>query len=178
MLPGDFDYAELIGQCRDFAEMTGKAGDVVLLHPFTLHATSQSVLGVARFITNPALALREPMNFNRPDAQDFSWWNARFCAGWASIASISFPPRRGRAWCPSGCTGSGRGRPRKVRGWPPPNAPRKCRAGSLPPAPGSGYTGNVLVAGRRRELDEIGRLLDGAPGHGRHASHLRPGGVG
>jgi hypothetical protein len=72
VLPGDFDYAQLIGQCRDFVEVTGKAGDVVLLHPYTLHATSQNVLGVARIITNPAMALREPMNFNRPDAQDFS----------------------------------------------------------------------------------------------------------
>lgn len=70
--PGEFDYAELIGQCRDFVEMTGEAGDVVLLHPYTLHATSQNVLRVSRFITNPALALREPMNFNRPDADDFS----------------------------------------------------------------------------------------------------------
>lgn len=68
----DFDYPKLIGQCHDFVEMTGEAGDVVLLHPFTLHATSQNVLGVSRFITNPALALREPMNFSRPDAKDFS----------------------------------------------------------------------------------------------------------
>jgi phytanoyl-CoA dioxygenase PhyH len=71
-LPGDFDYAELIGQCRDFVEMTGEAGDVVLLHPYTLHATSQNVLGVSRIITNPPLALREPMNFHRPDTDDFS----------------------------------------------------------------------------------------------------------
>lgn len=72
VLPGDFDYAELIGQCRDFVEMTGEAGDVVLLHPFTLHATSQNVLGVPRMITNPALALREPMTFNRPNPDDLS----------------------------------------------------------------------------------------------------------
>jgi hypothetical protein len=72
VLPGDFDYAALIGQCRDFVEMTGEAGDVVLLHPFTLHATSQNVLGVARIITNPALTLREPMNFRRPDPDGHS----------------------------------------------------------------------------------------------------------
>jgi hypothetical protein len=72
VLPADFDYAGLIGQCRDFVEMTGEAGDVVLLHPYTLHATSQNVLGVARIITNPPLALREPMNFRRPDPADFS----------------------------------------------------------------------------------------------------------
>lgn len=72
VLPRDFDYASLIGQCRDFVEMTGEAGDVVLLHPFTLHATSQNVLGVGRIITNPPLTLREPMNFSRPDPDDFS----------------------------------------------------------------------------------------------------------
>lgn len=72
VLPGDFDYAGLIRQCRDFVEMTGQAGDVVLLHPYTLHATSQNVLGISRIITNPPLALREPMSFNRPDADDFS----------------------------------------------------------------------------------------------------------
>jgi hypothetical protein len=72
VLQEDFDYAWLIGQCHDFVEMTGEAGDVVLLHPYTLHATSQNVLGVGRIITNPPLALREPMNFNRPHADDFS----------------------------------------------------------------------------------------------------------
>jgi len=72
VLPADFDYAELIGQCHDFVEMTGEAGDVVLLHPYTLHATSQNVLGIGRMITNPALALREPMNFNRPKPDEFS----------------------------------------------------------------------------------------------------------
>ena len=68
VLQEDFDYAELVAQCHDFVEMTGEAGDVVLLHPYTLHATSQNVLGAGRIITNPALALREPMNFDRPHA--------------------------------------------------------------------------------------------------------------
>ncbi|HEY1698873.1 MAG TPA: hypothetical protein VGG75_04040 [Trebonia sp.] len=72
VLPHEFPYADLIGQCHDFVEMTGKVGDVVLLHPFTLHATSQNVLGVSRIITNPGLALRAPMNFGRPDAGDLS----------------------------------------------------------------------------------------------------------
>jgi hypothetical protein len=70
--PKGFDYKSLIGQCHDFVEMSGKAGDVVLLHPFTLHATSQNVIKAGRLITNPPLALREPMNFNRPDPADFS----------------------------------------------------------------------------------------------------------
>jgi hypothetical protein len=72
VLPDDFPYAELISQCSDFVEMTGRAGDVVLLHPFLLHATSQNVLRVARFISNPPLALKAPLNFDRPDPSDHS----------------------------------------------------------------------------------------------------------
>lgn len=70
--PQEFDFSRLIAQCHEFVEITGTAGDVVLLHPYVLHATSQNVLGVGRIITNPPLALREPMDFNRPDPADFS----------------------------------------------------------------------------------------------------------
>ena len=72
LLPEDFDYDALIRQCHDFVEITGTVGDVVLIHPFTLHATSQNVLRRQRFITNPPLALREPMRFDRDDPDDFS----------------------------------------------------------------------------------------------------------
>jgi hypothetical protein len=95
VLPGDFDFAELIGQCRDFVEMTGEAGDVVLLHPYTLHATSQNVLGVSRMITNPAMALREPMNFNRPNADDFSLVEQAILRG-LGVDRLDFVPTRPR----------------------------------------------------------------------------------
>jgi hypothetical protein len=72
VLPDDFPYPELISQCQDFVELIGKAGDVVLLHPYVLHATSQNVLQVARFISNPPLALRAPLNFDRPDPSAYS----------------------------------------------------------------------------------------------------------
>lgn len=91
VLPDGFDYAELIGQCRDFVEVTGQAGDVVLLHPYTLHATSQNVLGVFRFITNPALALREPMNFHRPDPDEFSLVE-RAVLGGLGVDRLDFAP--------------------------------------------------------------------------------------
>ncbi|CAI8009616.1 UPF0261 protein CTC_01794 [Geodia barretti] len=68
--PGGF--GKLIGKCKDFAEITGKAGDVVLLHPFILHAASQNLSVRARFITNPPVGLAEPMNFNRENPDDFS----------------------------------------------------------------------------------------------------------
>lgn len=70
--PHQFDFRDLVSQCHDFIEVTGKPGDVVLLHPYVLHAASQNVRGVARFITNPPIHLKEPMNFNRDHADDFS----------------------------------------------------------------------------------------------------------
>ena len=95
VLPGDFDYAALIGQCRDFVELTGEAGDVVLLHPYMLHATSQNVLGVARIITNPPLALREPMNFNRPRPGDFSLVEQAVLRG-LGVSRLDFAPAAAR----------------------------------------------------------------------------------
>lgn len=72
VLPREFDYKRILSECREFVEMTGDVGDVVILHPYILHASSQNVLGIPRFITNPAIHLNAPMNFNRPDAADFS----------------------------------------------------------------------------------------------------------
>ena len=60
-------FGALIEQCEVFEEVPAQAGDVILLHPFMLHAVSQNVLRRPRFITNPILMLREPMNFNRRD---------------------------------------------------------------------------------------------------------------
>ncbi len=65
-------FGSLINQCSDFVELTGKIGDVVLIHPFLLHASSQNHSGKARFITNPPVSLREPMQFNREDPAEFS----------------------------------------------------------------------------------------------------------
>jgi hypothetical protein len=70
--PSDFDFQAMIQQCTQFEELTGKAGDFVILHPFMLHASSQNVLGIPRFMTNPPVVLKEPMNLNRARAEDFS----------------------------------------------------------------------------------------------------------
>lgn len=72
VLPGQFPFGELIAQCHDFAECTGRAGDITLLHPFVLHASSQNHSGKPRFLTNPPVALKEPMQFNRPNEADHS----------------------------------------------------------------------------------------------------------
>jgi hypothetical protein len=67
VLPGDFDFPGLAAGCTDFAEATGRVGDVFLLHPFILHAKAQNLLRLPRYITNPAVSLNEPMRFDRED---------------------------------------------------------------------------------------------------------------
>src|SRR4051794_24954790 len=68
VLPGEFPYDDLIAECHGFIEATGRLGDVVLVHPYVLHAVSQNHRGTARFITNPPVALAKPMDFARTDA--------------------------------------------------------------------------------------------------------------
>jgi hypothetical protein len=70
--PSEFDFQGLIRQCTRFEELTGNAGDFVILHPFMLHASSQNVLGNPRFMTNPPIVLKDPLNLNRERPQDFS----------------------------------------------------------------------------------------------------------
>ena len=70
--PEDFKARAMISQCTRFEEVTGTAGDFVILHPFMLHASSQNVLGQPRFMSNPPVVLKEPMNLNRDNPEDFS----------------------------------------------------------------------------------------------------------
>ena len=69
--PSEFDFQSMIQQCTQFEELTGEAGDFVILHPFMLHASSQNVLGVPRFMTNPPIVLKDPMNLNRERRRGF-----------------------------------------------------------------------------------------------------------
>ncbi|GBE81529.1 hypothetical protein SCP_0312580 [Sparassis crispa] len=61
-----------IQQCKDFVELTGDAGDVILLHPFMPHSASKNHLRIPRFITNPPVTLKQPLNLNRADPTDYS----------------------------------------------------------------------------------------------------------
>jgi hypothetical protein len=70
--PEDFDFQELISRCTQFEEVTGKAGDFIILHPFMMHASSQNVIFKPRFMSNPPVVLKEPMDFNRANPEDFS----------------------------------------------------------------------------------------------------------
>ena len=66
LLPG------LIEQCSDFVELTGEAGDVVLVHPYMLHRVSVNPSPRPRFIANMALVLAKPMCFSRPADDAYS----------------------------------------------------------------------------------------------------------
>jgi hypothetical protein len=67
-----FDFGKLVEQCGEFVEVTGEVGDFILLHPYMLHASSNNHSPNVRFMTNPPVVLKEPMNFNRPNPDDFS----------------------------------------------------------------------------------------------------------
>src|SRR5262249_54896835 len=65
LLPGELPSAQLVSQCREFLEITGGIGDVLLLHPFMLHSKSVNMLPKPRFLINPPVHLEEPLRFAR-----------------------------------------------------------------------------------------------------------------
>jgi len=65
-------FGQLVEECHEFEEITGETGDFIILHPFMLHASSNNHSGKVRFMTNPPVVLKEPMNLNREDPADFS----------------------------------------------------------------------------------------------------------
>jgi len=60
-------YNELVQDCETFVEVTGKIGDVYLLHPLMMHSASHNALRNARIITNPPVSLKKPHCFSRLD---------------------------------------------------------------------------------------------------------------
>lgn len=60
-------FNQIVQDCspESFHEMTGKVGDVILLHPLMLHSASKNGLRNIRIITNPPVSLLEPFNFDR-----------------------------------------------------------------------------------------------------------------
>ncbi|KAF8246232.1 hypothetical protein K440DRAFT_662311 [Wilcoxina mikolae CBS 423.85] len=52
-------------ECTRFFEITGRKGDVVLLHPFMLHSASRNYLRTPRVITNPRVGLKAPFEYGR-----------------------------------------------------------------------------------------------------------------
>jgi hypothetical protein len=95
VLPEDFDFHALVRKCRDFIQLTARAGDVILVHPFVLHAASPNHLAVPRVIANAPLPLREPMNFAREDPRALSPVERAVLRG-LGLPRLEFFPTAGR----------------------------------------------------------------------------------
>ena len=72
VLPTQGNFGSFAHECHEFTEVFGKTGDIALIHPYLLHATSQNMRRIPRFLTNPPINLKEPMQFNRENSEDFS----------------------------------------------------------------------------------------------------------
>jgi ectoine hydroxylase-related dioxygenase (phytanoyl-CoA dioxygenase family) len=100
--PKDFKFQEMISECTQFEEITGEAGDFIILHPFMLHASSQNVIGKARFMSNPPIVLKEPMNLNRENPEEFSLLE-RATLHYLGLERLDFRPAAAREafWWPA-----------------------------------------------------------------------------
>lgn len=65
--PIDMESRAAIATARDFRELTGDAGDVVLVHPLVMHRGSQNPLRRLRVISNGVSSQSEPLRLSRPD---------------------------------------------------------------------------------------------------------------
>jgi hypothetical protein len=65
-------YSDIVKNCREFHEMTGNVGDVILLHPLMCHSIAVNSLRHPRVITNPPASLRRPFDFDRDDPRKYS----------------------------------------------------------------------------------------------------------
>jgi hypothetical protein len=70
--PAGLEIKKLFAECREFVELTGRVGDVVLLHLYLLHAASAIDSGKSRCLTNLPLALKQPLKFQRRVGDPFS----------------------------------------------------------------------------------------------------------
>lgn len=70
--PHYWSHLEEVKKCKEFVEVTGEIGDVVLMHPLMLHSASKNYTRKPRIITNPPVSLKEPFNLNRENPDDFS----------------------------------------------------------------------------------------------------------
>jgi hypothetical protein len=101
IMPGGFDTPYLLSQCHDFREITGKAGDFYVLHPYMMHAVSQNRLRKPRAICNILYVLNEPMDFNRPNPADYSPVEAAILRG-LGVSHYDFAPTTERLCSPDG----------------------------------------------------------------------------
>jgi hypothetical protein len=53
-------------------ELTGKTGDIVFIHPFTLHGSSTNLSKKVRIAANKCISLYNPLNLERVAREDYS----------------------------------------------------------------------------------------------------------
>ncbi|KAK7692761.1 hypothetical protein QCA50_004394 [Cerrena zonata] len=70
--PAFWSHPDAAKECKNFVELTGETGDVILMHPLMLHSASKNHLRLPRIITNPRASLKQPFNFNRENPDDYS----------------------------------------------------------------------------------------------------------
>jgi hypothetical protein len=65
---GAVPVPSLVASTAERLEITGKAGDAWILHPLTAHRSMPNPAGPPRFISNPVVALRDPLRLaDEPD---------------------------------------------------------------------------------------------------------------
>ena len=63
-----------VEDCKNFASIVGKKGDVFVTHQLLPHSHSANHLRYARIITNPHVALKADHNLKREDGDYASEW--------------------------------------------------------------------------------------------------------
>lgn len=64
----DIDAGSAISvQCERFHEITGEAGDIVLIHPLMIHSAAPNPSGKIRWLANPMVYLEEPLDPHRDE---------------------------------------------------------------------------------------------------------------
>lgn len=72
LTPGEFSNQVAALPRPEVLEITGRIGDVALMHPFMLHSASANTGSKVRIVTNKCFPLHEPMRLDRPVESDHS----------------------------------------------------------------------------------------------------------
>jgi hypothetical protein len=58
--------SHITGQCERFFEVVGEPGDILMMHPLMMHSASRNRSGRIRWMANPMVYLKEPLDPFRP----------------------------------------------------------------------------------------------------------------
>jgi hypothetical protein len=72
MQEGRSSYPSIVKRRKEFHEMTGNVGDVILMHPLMVHSALRNSLRIPHITKNLGVALKQPFNFDRERCKDYS----------------------------------------------------------------------------------------------------------